>query len=413
MMWLRALRFGVVLTCSMVAFSAPGHATMIDVGSDGSDGSLIVTQDTVINLAEAPTAACTTPGDGRGVYDPDKWAVIFKYSSVDIAAGATVTFVNHVKNAPVVWLVAGNVTVAGLVDLSGKKGDASMFSDPGPGGFRGGSAPGTHSAGSAGFGPGGGSVGGVGGGGSYGTQGNGDAGPTYGSPEILPLIGGSGGTYGYSWAGGPGGGAILIAAGGTIDCAGEIRADGANGSGTLNGGGPAGAGGAIRLLADRVVGAGMLHARGNWYSHDGGAGRIRIEANAIEFPPGGSDPEYSALAPLDPGGPVVWPPSSYATLRVVAVAGVPVPEDPTPTFALPAEVMLQEHGPVTIDLQATNMPTDWSVTLRMVRIAGSDTTVAAQLVGGSQSASSWSAVVESLVPEGFVAFQARGASPAP
>jgi hypothetical protein len=104
------------------------------------------------------------------VYDSEKWAVVFKYSSVTIQGGATVTFRNHASRAPVVWLVNGDVTIDGTVSLDGQNSLwAPWLAEPGPGGSRGGSgsyAPGATEA--AGFGPGGGPIsGGVGYGGSF------------------------------------------------------------------------------------------------------------------------------------------------------------------------------------------------------------------------------------------------------
>src|SRR5437867_4772714 len=79
----------------------------ISVGSDGSDGTLVVvTSDTYIDLSAAATATWNTPSPvpGKGVYDPQQWAVVFKYDSVYIAPGRTLTFTNHRTTAPVVWL---------------------------------------------------------------------------------------------------------------------------------------------------------------------------------------------------------------------------------------------------------------------------------------------------------------------
>ena len=95
------------------------HAN-INIPSDGSDGNLIVTANTVIDLSEAVSGtwdANNTANAGKGIYDPAKWAVVFKYRSVSVAAGATVTFKNHATRAPVVWLVQGDVTINGTVSL--------------------------------------------------------------------------------------------------------------------------------------------------------------------------------------------------------------------------------------------------------------------------------------------------------
>jgi hypothetical protein len=83
--------------------------------------------------------------------------VVFKYTNIIIATGKKVTFKNHATRAPVVWLVSGNVSIAGTVDLSGESARdvwsspldgwvwesthrplGGRLTEPGPGGFRGG-----------------------------------------------------------------------------------------------------------------------------------------------------------------------------------------------------------------------------------------------------------------------------------
>jgi plastocyanin len=88
------------------------------IPSDGSDGVFAPTTDIVISLAEAVDGTWNVNNSanaGKGVYDADKWAVVFKYSSVNIPAGVTVRFLNHRSRAPVVWLVQGNVTIDGVL----------------------------------------------------------------------------------------------------------------------------------------------------------------------------------------------------------------------------------------------------------------------------------------------------------
>ena len=100
----------IVAMMAIVLGLTPEIFAQINVGSDGSDGALVVSANLTIDLSEAasgPGIAWDTPSPvpGKGVYDPDQWAVVFKYSSVTINANRTVTFVNHPSNAPVVWLV--------------------------------------------------------------------------------------------------------------------------------------------------------------------------------------------------------------------------------------------------------------------------------------------------------------------
>ena len=83
-----------------------------------------------------------------------------------------------------VWLVNGNVTINGNLNLDGKtpNPDPLNLTEPGPGGFRGGGSP--NYGNGPGFGPGGGTNGSYTPGTYFGT---------YGNPQIIPLIGGSGG----------------------------------------------------------------------------------------------------------------------------------------------------------------------------------------------------------------------------
>ncbi|WP_372845321.1 hypothetical protein [Pontiella sp.] len=145
---------GMVL---MLLLCSVAKAAITVPGADGSDGALLITENTVIDLSLATTGEWDDAGAGNGVYDSNKWAVVFKYSSVVVSNGATLTFANHPSRAPVVWLVSGDVTIDGSLNLNGQSHQtAPVHAEPGPGGFRGGA--GTYSSGAyagAGFGIGG------------------------------------------------------------------------------------------------------------------------------------------------------------------------------------------------------------------------------------------------------------------
>jgi hypothetical protein len=375
-----------LVTCAVVAaMSMEAAKAALNIPSDGSDGDLVISGNTVIDLSRAVPGnwdANNSGNAGWGIYDSNKWAVVFKYRSVNIQGG-TVTFKNHASRAPVVWLVQSNVTINGTVKLDGQDAlNAPYVSEPGPGGSRGGS--GSYSFGaseSAGFGigggkrrsvgvqTGGGDVNATGGGGSYGTQGQGtwlSPAPTYGNPSVLPLIGGSGGaggsglggnstpTYGTNNSGGGGGGAILIGSAGTLTISGtgKIQANGGRGlAGTYPGGG--GSGGAIRLLADVLAGNGVVEAVGGAGAGGGGSGRTRIErvaiTNYVNFTPGPSVVELPSGA-----APVVWLPADGPTVRIVSVGGNPAPADPRSGFgAIGADVVLPRVTNITVVVETT------------------------------------------------------------
>lgn len=323
----------ILFVLSLAGF-APGVSAQLNIPSDGSDGALIVTNDTVIDLSLAVTGVWNSnnaANAGKGIYDSNKWAVVFKYSSVVISNGATVTFANHPSRAPVVWLVSGNVTLDGVLSLDGQGVgyNAPQLAEPGPGGFRGGEGNYAYGVGvGSGFGPGGGYGGYYGVGGSYGSVGV--YGPaTYGNPSLIPLIGGSGGGgYNQDGRGGGGGaGAILIATPATFSISGGIHANG----GSNAGGGGGGSGGAIRLVAGVLVGNGYVQCLGGSGSYIGGLGRIRIErvsnSNTIQVIP---DP---SVLPLQAGAtPLMWLPSDGPTARIISIGTTNAPADPRASF---------------------------------------------------------------------------------
>ena len=361
------------LALALIATHSPLMADIIVPGANGTDEALNITADTVIDLSQAPTGTWDQNNSaqaGKGVYDPEKWAVVFKYSSVNIATGTKVTFKNHATRAPVVWLVNGDVTIAGTVDLSGQSFDNAInyhptqnpqggaLAEPGPGGFRGG-APwrGGDVLGGAGFGPGGGWTLQPGGYPNYGTSaGFGTAardyigqpksgGVAYGNPSLIPLIGGSGGGggwgEGWGFVGGAGGGAMLLATSGTLTVNGaKILAVGGSGS-SMTG---AGSGGGIRLVSSRMGGTGSLNATGGaGYSNvpNGGSGRIRLERveNSADLT---ASPAPSVVDLAEGGTVQLWPPPGAPQAKIVSVNSLAAPADPkasfgayTPDVALP------------------------------------------------------------------------------
>lgn len=364
-------------------------AAILVSGADGSDGVLNITSNTVIDLGQAVGGTWNqnnAANAGKGVYDPAKWAVVFKYSSVNVATGATLTFVNHASRAPVVWLVNGDVTIAGTVSLNGKNWvTAPSLAEPGPGGFRGGI--GYFSAGvgdAAGFGVGGGLR--QARGGEYGAGTN-----PYGNPSLIPLIGGAGGSgaaRNSSIGGGGGGGAFLVAATGTVTLNGTISAKGGDGGdyyfGDRSGGG---SGGGIRVVADTLAGNGGLLATGGL----GGAGlsasvgRIRIEraasSNTLQITP---DP---SVVPIAQGSTaLVWPPNNSPEVRIVSVGGVNAPTDPRASFGSEgADVALAQTATTPVVIETTNVENASVVQIRVTPRSNADATVVTATVSSTVS----------------------------
>lgn len=374
------------------------HA-QLTIPSDGSDGAFNPSANVEIDLGLAANGAWTAAGSGNGVYDASKWAVVFKYSSVNIPMGVKVTFKNHPSYAPVVWLVQGNVTIAGEVNVAGKNGSSTadgrlIPTECGPGGFRGGAQ------GPSGYGQG---------------LGPGGAQPashraTYGNPQILPLIGGSGGSsfnFGGLFHGAGGGGAILIAASTSISVSGlidansgaQVRSDGyvsaRNGSG-----------GAIRLVANSVTGAGQLTALGYPETSYGGDGRIRVESNSFASSVQ-TFPETIGVPPANP--PVIWPAANAPTAKVVSVDAVNAPADPHAPLVAGADVAIQNSNQVNILIETTNFPIEGVVQLNITPKFGNRTTLNATRLSGDITSATWR--VQTTLPQGFVTLQARATQP--
>jgi hypothetical protein len=117
------------------------------------------------------------------------------------------------------------------------------------------------------------------------------------------------------------------------------------------------------------------------------------------------------LSPLENDTAVVWPPSGSPGLQVVTVGGQPVPADPRAQFITPGDVYLNTTGTVDVDLEATNMPLDWLVGIRVVLRSGGGYTVTANYVDGDSITSSWRATLSALPTSDFAAIQARASKP--
>ena len=413
-----------LMTCATVAtMSLETAKAALNIPSDGSDGALIITASTNIDLSKA------VPGNwdmnnsanaGQGIYDPNQWAVVFKYSSVVIQNGATVTFKNHASRAPVVWLVSGDVTNNGTISLDGQASlTAPGLAEPGPGGFRGSSgyyAFGAEEA--AGFGPGGGGRSAASGG-SYGSVGASGGRPINGNASLIPLGGGSGGGAGHgsiTGGGGAGAGAMLIACSGNLSISGVIHANGGTGNdqrylgaGYYSGFSGCGSGGGMRLIAKTFSGAGIVQALGGAGTSAGGLGRIHIErwtnSGSMQITP---DPVIIALS--SNATPQIWLPTDGPTVRIVSIGGNAAPADPRAEFgAIGADLLLPRVTNTTVVVETSNAVTNSVVTVRATpRSNGEFTEVTAiptLVLAENHMVVRWTAILP--VQDGYAAIQAK------
>jgi len=339
------------------------HAQGFNVGSDGSLGDVVIDANTTLDL----------PPDGK-----------LQVRSLTVNAGVTLQFNRNIRNTPVFILSQSNVLVNGSIFLSGSGPTPHSGGLGGPGGFDGGKpGNGPELPPGAGYGPGGGRPGNNDcntvascAGGSYATLGRTATNGVYGDKFLLTMVGGSGGggsSDSTAQGGGGGGGAILIAANTRITVNGNITARGGIGGACANGG----SGGAIRLVAFRVSGAGTLNASGGgsasfgFNSVTGGAGRIRvdtIERDGLNF----SAPSSSFTA----GGNLIAIPPASPTLATIEAAGTAVPEGSAPpTLILPFGSSPER----TIKVQARNFGRNVPIVVTLTPDSGAPITVQAEI----------------------------------
>lgn len=403
-------RLVALATLMLIALLPSFVFAAFDSGSTGEDGALEVTQNSQLQL----------PPDG-----------VFNFTTVHVASGATLTFKKNDQNTPVTILASGDVKIEGTISVNGSNGNYIIPGEGGSGGFDGGVGGAAKQVGRRGEGPGGGyggspkvdneNFGGSGGGGGFTGMGGGGStanssapggagGAAYGNERIIPLLGGSGGGGGggtsryVGGAGGGGGGALLIASNGSIAITGAIYANGgrgADGEGVWGyygrhrngGGGGGGAGGAIRLIGQTISGNGTIQASGGgggigsntdywnspWYGGSGSKGRIRFEGSNVTRTVG-TDP------PLSMGYPYAVTPPDMPTLTIVSIAGVAVPALPRGDFGAPDVTLpYSAKNPITIVVQATNIPTGTQVTLKANPAVGGTASASATLSGTDTS----------------------------
>ncbi len=231
---------------------------------------------------------------------------MLRFSSFTVSGAFTIGFRSNAANTPVTLLVAGDVVLrapacCGTMAVSGHGAEAGSARGVGagglggPGAWRGGRGHGPP-LGLGGLTPGGNGEGPGGGWGAT-TQFEAIGGTFTGTPELEPLVGGSGGGGGSGFGfetpcngggGGGGGGALLIKANGSIaienfQIAADGGAGGEPGERSCAQGGAGGSGGAVRLVARTFTAAGTarLTAKAGAAAYRGGtatAGRIRLES---------------------------------------------------------------------------------------------------------------------------------------
>jgi hypothetical protein len=227
------------------------------------------------------------------------------------------------------------------------------------------------------------------------------------------LVGGSGGggsgpqvsspLTGIGDGGGGGGGAILIASSTAIRFVGNGSISAIGGS--FRGLGGAGAGGAIRLVANVISGIpGVFSVAGG--SASASPGYIRVEAydlSSFDVPTG-------TAVSYGPPNPIVLP-TNAPKLRIVSIAGVNAPTTPAGSFQAPPDVVLPstQTSPVTVALEANNIPVGTLIQVSVIPEQGSRTGVESTALAGNEALSTATASV--TLPSGVSVLVASATVP--
>lgn len=371
--------------------SAGSVMAQINTGSDGHDGALTPTTNLVIDMADHP--------DG-----------IYHYTSVNIPAGVTVSFISNAKNTPVTWLIKGSCNIAGKVLLDGvDSARLPLGSAGGPGGHAGGNGNRGGAVAGPGMGPGGGDAEAskAGGNGSFGDSGGSSglqarAGSPYGNQFLLPLLGGSGGGGGVESGGAGGGGAILIAASENLILTGRISARGGysayTGEITEVGLAGSGSGGSVRLVAKEVSGDGYVDTIGGGGNRGvgprGGYGRIRIDAFNDRFTGSTAGVTTRGFQPI-----LIAPSIDAVALSIENIGGILVPANPTGVLSNPDVVIpSQQVNPILVLVRCKGIALKTEITVEVRPSAGAIVRAVGLNDVGTQESSS--ATVSVNMPRG-------------
>ena len=300
----------------------------------------------------------TVPPDGR-----------FNYTKIKINPYTNIRFIKNAANTPVYLLATEDIIIdRAQIVVEGTPGTAIQAGIGGPGGFDGGSPPlpGETAAG-WGAGPGGGKPGSIVatatdyvGFGSYATKRIPSAGleqlnhgPTYGSALLVPLVGGSGGGGAMGGGGGGGGGGALLIASSTLisfgtqnGVGGVVYAYGGQRTATSS----AGSGGAVRLVAPKVIFGGqpIIFAAHDEAANLTGNGRIRIDTLDASRVLGETSRMYGSFSL---GKNMIIFPPNLPTLEIIEAAGQPVVNPAqSATLSLPSGIPTQQP----VKVRATN-----------------------------------------------------------
>jgi hypothetical protein len=130
------------------------------------------------------------------------------------------------------------------------------------------------------------------------------------------------------------------------------------------------------LIADEVAGTGRLRTRAGTAGRSGGVGRIRVETSTLTLTDPGDPPFVQDLPTF------IFPPPGTPKLRATMLEdsqanNVPVPSDPHANITdnTMVDASIGTSQPVTVHIEAENVPPNTCVDVRVVSKSGPTTVV--------------------------------------
>jgi len=121
----------------------------------------------------------------------------------------------------------------------------------------------------------------------------------------------------------------------------------------------------VRLVAPTIAGTGTITAAGGTtpcvYGGAASSGIVRLESFQDTFITTGTIPNtsYYLATPVNLFVPAA---TAQPSITVTSIGGIPVPPNPTGSFTVP-DVTLNSSSPLTVNIQATNVPAGTTATL--------------------------------------------------
>jgi hypothetical protein len=190
-----------------------------------------------------------------------------------------------------------------------------------------------------------------------------------------------------------------------------MLANGANGgsvffgdNGPYAGGGGAGSGGAVRLVATSLIGNGSISVGGGVTSdssfwggpyvlNGAGSGRVRIDVLQSSF--------SGSVGGVFTQGfqPIILSAGQASQLTVASVGGVPVSASPTGVLTTPDAVLSsQQDNPIPVVVNCANLPLNTLITVSVKPANGASVSATGYNNAGTQASST--ATIPIIIPRG-------------